>query len=126
MSFNLDRQYIEQFFIDNLDANLRFDGQDYQDHDLPFVGVMVEPLSRENATVDNQSQVTDGMIRCRVFVERDQGTKELLELCDLIASTIDNQSFDSIVTYAADAPKELNTEDLYLAKEISIPYYSDS
>lgn len=127
MSFNTDRASIEQFFIDNLaDIDLRFEGQDYRNQEPPFVGVMIEPLSRANATIDNLSQETDGFIRVRIFTQRSEGIKSLLDLCDQVTALIDNQVIGDVVTYAADVPKELNTEDAYTAKEISVPYYSES
>lgn len=124
MSFNSDRQVIEQFFIDNLLMPLRFEGHDYSDQTVPFVGVIIVPLNRDNETVDNSITV-DGFIRARIFTERNTGTKEILDLCDQISSLLDNITIGTIKTFAAGAPVDLNTEVLYTAKEISIPYYND-
>lgn len=127
MSFNSDREYITQFFIDNLTGvDLRFEGYDYKNQEPPFIGIIINPLSRDNETLDNLNKGTDGVIRARVFTLDGSGTKEILDLCDQVSSMADNKTFNNIVTYAVSAPKEINVEGAYLAKEISIPYYSDS
>ena len=123
MSFNTDRQSIEQFFVDNFTENLRFEGHDYQNELPPFIGVIVDPTERLNNTLGNTQQI-DGSIIVRVFTNRSDGTKAVLDLCDQIATKIDNMVIDGVTTYAVGAPVDLETEDLYLAKEISIPYYS--
>lgn len=126
MSFETDRENITQFFINNLTGiNLRFEGFDYPNQEPPFVGVIISPLVRANDTIDSLTQPIDGVIRVRVFTQRNNGTKESLELCDQVAAIIDNQLFNNIITFAADVPNELNTEDNYLAKEITIPYQSN-
>ncbi len=125
MSFNSDRQAVEQFFSDNFTTvPLRFEGHDYPNETPPFIGVMINPVARENDTIDNLSRVTDGFIRVRVFSFRGEGTKQVLDLCDQVITLIDNQTINTIVTYAADVPTDLNTEDAYMAKQISVPYYS--
>lgn len=127
MSFDGDRALIEQYFIDNLSGvSLRFEGQDYKNDDLPFAGVMVEPINRKNTTINNDLKVVDGFIRVRIFTERGAGTKSILDICDDVATMIDNATTGAVTTYAAGAPTVLDTEDAYLAKEISIPYYSDA
>lgn len=123
MSFNTDRQSIEQFFVDNFTESLRFEGHDYPNELPPFIGVIVDPTERLNNTLGNTQQI-DGSIIVRVFTNRSDGTKAVLDLCDQIATKIDNMVIDGVTTYAVGAPVDLETEDLYLAKEISIPYYS--
>ena len=126
MGFNTDRENIEQFLSDNLSYALRFEGHDYEnDNTFPFVGVMINPVVRENATIDSLNKNVTGFIRLRVFTEMSAGTKQVLDVCDELAVLMDNQVIGTVTTRAAEAPETLKTEKTYLAKEIEIPYYSN-
>lgn len=123
MSFNNDRQVIEQFFIDNLPHPLRFEGHDYPNQTPPFVGVIISPTARANEDLNSTKRI-DGTILLRLLTVRADGIEQLLSLCDEVAGIIDNQVIDGVTTYAMDAPVQFDTDDAYLGKEISIPYYS--